>query len=227
MSSPGFSASPNPEQRISVRRRGAAPTSATASAADEAIRQLIDGRRRRNKYGIDAAAFAGQPNRRKPGAEPASRDSAGKAKAIGAQRFTLPPAFTRGAGIAGIVTALAILVVNVAPGEFQPRRGITGTVELNGKPLADAVLEFHAAGQAHPAIVLSTSDIGMFRRPGHTGLAEGSYAVVVKSGYIMPSPTAERGLPARIPDRYLAADSTPLRVKVAAEDVSVRLVLSR
>lgn len=227
MSTAGSSASPNPGQRISVRRRGAAPTSATASAADEAIRQLIDGRRRLNKFGADASASIGQPGTRRLGSELASRDSKAKAKAISAPLVALPPALTKGIGAAGIAALLAILVANVAPGGFQPRRNITGTVQLNDKPLADAVLEFHADGDGRAPIVLSTSDVGSFQRSGQAGLPEGSYAVVVKSGCILPNPSAERGRPVRIPDRYMSAASTPLRVKVAADDVSVRLVLSR
>ena len=210
-------------QRLSVRRRGSAPTSATASAADDAIRQLIDGRRRLNKFG-DAA---GQPTDPREGLSTKARTTRAALPASEGSWPTLPPGAFKGLGIAGLVAVLVVGVSSFVSGDFQARHGIAGTVQLNGKPLADAVLEFHALGDDRPSLVLSTTDVGSFRRPGTSGLPEGSYAVVVKSGYVLPNPSADRGLPARIPDRYLAASSTPLRIKVAAENTNVKLLLAR
>jgi hypothetical protein len=53
MTSAAFSASSRSPRRISIHNRRTKPATATATAADEAIRQVIDRRRRRNRGDFD------------------------------------------------------------------------------------------------------------------------------------------------------------------------------
>ena len=53
MSTAAFSLPGNSPRRISMRQRGQTPASATSAAADDAIRQLVEARRRRNQNGDD------------------------------------------------------------------------------------------------------------------------------------------------------------------------------
>jgi hypothetical protein len=53
MTSAAFSASSGSPRRISIHNRRTKPATATATAADEAIRQVIDRRRRRNRGDFD------------------------------------------------------------------------------------------------------------------------------------------------------------------------------
>ena len=53
MTSVAFSASSGSPRRLSIHSRRTKPATATASAADEAIRQIIDRRRRRNRGDVD------------------------------------------------------------------------------------------------------------------------------------------------------------------------------
>ena len=51
MSSAAFSIPNGSQPKISVSRRGQSPTTATSAAANDAIQQILDARRRRHKYG--------------------------------------------------------------------------------------------------------------------------------------------------------------------------------
>lgn len=51
MSTAAFSARRDSHRRISLKRRGSDPTTPTSTAADDAIRQFVERRRRRNEYG--------------------------------------------------------------------------------------------------------------------------------------------------------------------------------
>ena len=76
-------------------------------------------------------------------------------------------------------------------------------------------------------VKVETDPSGNFLRPAALGVPPGSYAVVVKSGRIMPHPTAEVGQPIRIPARYMSVSSTPFTVEVTKHSSRFDLSLRR
>lgn len=213
MTSAAFSVPSNHNDKISIRRRGRAPGTGTALAADEAIQKFIDKRRLRHLYG-------GEED---PKFTPL--DAALSAVHDSVSRFGLGNWLARGFVLVGVAGLLAVAAVQAMPAGIV-KHAVAGTVSLGGKPLAQAVLVLHGNGESGPvSVTLDTNDQGRFSRPASVGLPAGSYAVVVKSGCVMPNPTAERGVPVKIPAKYTNVVSTPLRVEVAEESSSMDLVL--
>ena len=199
--------------RVSIRRRSAEPATATSSAADAAIREVID---RRNHARRGLAVRSGSS---------ASRGS--RESGTHLRDYAL-----RTVAIACGLVVLWQIAVGVSHFRFGVRDsggcGFAGTVVFDGKPLAQAVIEFHPlqAGQVSRPLPIETDTHGQFTRTAAHGMAPGRYAVVVKSGCVMPRPDAEVGRPVVIPSRYARADSTPLQVAVAPA-ARFELVLAR
>jgi len=209
-------------RRISVSRRGTNPTTATSSAADLALARLVDERRRRNKYGpaeVPAQSVVGDAI---GGVSSLVDDSLVR---LGVSRRTF----------AAVAVVAAIGLVSFAAIRSIPRESnrheLAGNVSFNGRPLAQAVLEFHATGPAEGGepfyVKVETDPSGEFRRPAALGVPPGSYAVVVKSGRIMPHPDAEVGQPIKIPARYTSVSSTPFTVEVTKHSSRFDLSLRR
>lgn len=203
---PARSSTDPPRHRISVRSRGAESDTATSTAADAAIREVLD-RRHRKRLAVVSSQAAGVGARRQVQRAPSA----------------VPPAWM---AIRVLVFVGVVVVLWQAVTGFTARRGIAadpsacgfaGTVVFEGKPLAQAVLELHPLDGRPGALPVSveTDDQGGFARPASHGVAAGRYAVVIKSGCVMPRPGAEVGKPVTIPPRYLRPDSTPLQVAVA------------
>jgi hypothetical protein len=118
-------------------------------------------------------------------------------------------------------------LVAARTGRGAPGTTIAGKVLFDGKPLTQAALEFHATHQADNAgsttLQVETNHEGAFLRIA--AVPAGTYAVVVKSGCIMPDPTAEIGKPVRIPAKYTSLSSTPLAVEFRKEPSTFRIVL--
>ncbi|NDC62437.1 MAG: hypothetical protein EBZ59_00250 [Planctomycetia bacterium] len=209
-------------RRISVARGTAKPATATSSAADLALARLVENRRRRNTYGS-------------PDSE--SRSLVGDA--VG-QFGSLVNESLGGLGIprkAVVATMIlaTVAVVSVAAFRSIPRPSdrlaIAGNVSFDGRPV-QAVLEFHAttgsAAGGEPFSMRVESDLsGEFHRPATVGVPAGTYAVVVKSGQILPRPDAEVGQPIRIPARYTSVSSTPFRFDVTGQSPKLSLGLRR
>lgn len=207
-------------RRVSVRRRAAESSSATASAADSAIQAALD-RGHRKRLGMAAAPVSVPPaSRGGTGTRPPARQTPSVAPRVwGVVRVLVFVAVVAVVwqGVAGLLAARR--------GTGAARRGtvaaggacdFAGTVVLDGKPLAQAVIEWHPldAGPGAAPLAIETDDQGNFARPASHGLAAGRYAVVVKSGCVMPRPGAEFGTPVVIPPRYTRPESTPLQVAV-------------
>jgi hypothetical protein len=163
---------------------------------------------------MTSAAFSATP--RSQGRTPAF--------ASGIQRGDSQRAGSQHGGKASNATAVAARGGHAAPGAV-----IAGKVVFDGKPLAQASLEFHATGRSGNggpvSLRVETNHEGVFRRTAAVGFPAGTYAVVVKSGCIMPHPNAEIGRPVRIPARYASVASTPLAVEVKPEASAFDLVL--
>lgn len=197
-------------RRLSVKRRGADPGTVTSTAAQDAIQQVIDRRARRRS---DAPRVR-TADRSLPRPVPSG---------VSAARRVIP-----------VIVFVGVVVVlwQAAAGFATPRLagpdstlcGFSGAVMFGGRPLAQAVLELHPIGGAAGTapMLVETDHTGSFTRPASHGVAAGRYAVVVRSGCVMPRPGAEFGQTVVIPTRYLRPESTPLQVAV---NPAARLVL--
>lgn len=211
------SSDPQRQRRVSVRHRGAESDTATSSAADAAIREAIE-RRDRKRVAVAPVATGA--------AKPTARNQSGGRTRGRVAPSAVPHAWTavRVLVFVGVVGVLWQAVAGVAarrgsePGSDPNACGFAGTVVFEGKPLAQAVLELHPldGGSQARSLSVETDDKGGFARPASHGVAAGRYAVVVKSGCVMPRPGAEVGTPVKIPPRYTRPDSTPLQVAVSA-----------
>lgn len=214
MPSASHSQSGDHRRRVSIRRSAATSSTATSSAADAALQQVLD-RRLRTREGRPPA--------------PAARmfGSARTGVAASIERFGWPQWLFRVAVLGFVTFVLGFAVFSSLPGRGGPRRvAVEGTVLFKGRPLAQATLEFHGAGAHGPfSVSVDTNEMGTFRRPAAVGIPFGEYAVLVKSGCIMPNPRAERGTPVRIPPAYASVDATPLRVKVGENESRFEFVV--
>lgn len=210
MNPSSFPSDPQRRRRISVRHGGATPETATSSAAEAAIREFVDRRDRRRRGASTGAAPRISPP-----------DAVARRPGRGAPSAT--PHAWRIVRVIVFVAVVAVLWQAVAgfgarrPATHDPSLcGFSGSVVLDGKPLAQGVLEFHplAGGAGGGPLPVETDDKGGFMRPASHGVAAGRYAVVVRSGCAMPRPGAEVGTSVVIPTRYQRAESTPLQVAV-------------
>lgn len=214
MTSTAFSHSDDRRQRVSIRRSAAKSATVTSSAADVALQQVLD-RRLRKREGRPPAPVA------------RTFGSAQSGVTASIDRFGLPQWLFRVAVLGFVTFVLGFAVVAAMPAKGGTRGvAVEGRVLFKGRPLAQAALEFHGEGANGPVrVAVDTNETGAFRRPLSAGIPSGSYAVIVKSGCVMPNPQAERGTPVRIPAKYTSVQSTPLKVDVTGEQASFELVL--
>jgi hypothetical protein len=216
MATAAFSMPSDPQSRISIAGRSRNPGSATSAAADEALRQIIDQRRRRNKYG----------------SEPERRESA-LGGAIGSVTDTIGESVSRLGAVRWILTATVLLAVGgvLFAGALMarpaPRHSIAGTAMIDGKPLGRVTLVFHgkdADGEAFMQAVFTAAD-GTFRNDPTVGIPAGSYAIVVDGG---PSPRGKAGsAKGGVPARYRDPSTTPIRVEIAGDTTALQVSASR
>jgi hypothetical protein len=216
MSSAAFSVPNGSQPKISLNRRGQRPSTATSSAADEAIQQILDARRRRNKYGSE-------PERRESalgGAIGSVTDTIGESVSrLGVVRFVLTAVVL--VAIGGVLFAGAVMARPI------PRHSIAGTAMIDGKPLGRVTLVFHgkdADGEAFMQAVFTAAD-GTFRNDPTVGIPAGSYAIVVDGG---PSPRGKAGsAKGGVPARYRDPSTTPIRVEIAGDTTALQVSASR
>lgn len=212
---------PQRHRRVSVRHRGADSDTATSSAADAAIREVLE-RRHRKRNGLaplPAGADRGEPVGRKrmrsaPSAVPLAWTGVRVAVFLGV--------------VAVLWQAVAGFTARSTGGGDPDACGFAGTLVFEGRPLAQAVIELHPldAGSGAAPLAVETDDRGGFARPASHGVAAGRYAVVVRSGCVMPRPGAEVGTPVAIPPRYKSPASTPLQIAMPAS-ARLDLVVAR
>lgn len=219
MATAAFSMPSDPRARISVSGRSKNPGNATSAAADEALRRLIDDRRRRHKYGSE-------PRRRESalgGAIGAVSDTIGGS----VSRLGLPMWLLR-VGVAAVVAIVLSSAVLLRGGPAM-RHSVDGRVVFEGRPLSDATLEFHltspsATGEPFWMAIYTSAD-GTFRRDASAGLPSGTYAVVVKSGQVVGAKGRQK--PATIPAKYKQSVSTPLSVEIKGSTAALDLVVRK
>lgn len=208
------SGSPAPQRK---HRPGshAAPTSA---AADAAIREIIDRRRQRHKYG-------GTPEPKPSavgGAIGSVSGAIGDVVSGSIQQLGLPQ-WTFRAVFVGLVAAVLGWAVFMREGVKSC--AVDGVLLFEGKAVANATLTFLLPGES-PAdgLVLSTDGAGAFRTEAEASLREGLYTVVVQP----PKPAV--GNTARqppFPTSYTDHATTPLRVEVRDDLTGLKLLVRR
>lgn len=212
MTSAAFSIPRDPQQLVSVNKRAANSSSATSQAADEAIRQVVEQRRRRNKYGNEPE--------QKPSLVGGFTAALGDAVNDSVRRFGLPMWLVR----VGVATAVVVVLGSAVllRGGPATRHTVDGTVVFEGRPLANARLAFHKTGTDSPEPITLTSDAaGGFRTSPDVTLPAGLYAIVVQPA----TPRAKKPLP--IPKAYADPANTPLRVLVTEDLVGLKLLVRR
>lgn len=211
MTSAAFSMPSDPSRRVSLRRPAKAPTTETSSAADEAIRQVLDRRRQRRKDRESGAD-------RKPaftGVTTAVSDSMARL-GFGPWLFRVVVLVGVSAVLGGAVWAIAM--------SGTPRHVVGGVVLVNGKPLANASLVFHRQDEAHPVRrEFTTGDDGRFRAD-EPGLPAGVYAVVVA---VSPPARGKKTAASVIPKAYRDPATTPLRIDLCEAMPEVRLLVRK
>jgi hypothetical protein len=207
MSSAALSYSSGQTRRLSTKRRAGTSSSASSLAADAAIRDFKDDRRRRNRgeneQGGESAVGRGVD-------EFASNVSA-TVESLGMPRWIAQALVLAGVGI-----VLAAAVVNTLP--MLARHVVSGTATFNGKPLGRVTLNFQriaGSGAPETRTVIAAAD-GSFTIATDEGLPSGLYAVSVRPG--------DSGQP--IPKNYLSPETSPLRFEIREDltgmQISVR-----
>lgn len=215
MSSATFSMHSGSPQRISLRRSGTKPASATSSAADDAIRQLVDQRRRRN---------AGT-------AEPEPRQSA-LGNAIGSvsagisgsiEQLGMPQWVFRAVVLGAVVVVLGGAAISVSL-RTPSLHSVDGRVLFGAVPVPQSRISFHLLGPAAAdaqLVAFTTGKDGSFRSEGEPAIPAGLYAVTVDA-----VPRNVKALPP-IPKTYRDPATTPLRVQITENLSGLKLLIRR
>ena len=216
MSSAAFSIPNGSQPKISISRRGQSPTTATSAAANDAIRQILDARRRRHKYGpepeVRQSALGGV-------VDEALDLVRGSVSRLGIVRWTLA---------AVVVTVIGgVLLTAAFQARSAPRHTVGGIALIDGKPLGRVTLVFHVQ-KKHPqeepcSQSVFTADDGTFRIVPTVGIPSGTYAVVVQGGA-----SAVRGVGRKtvgVPPKYRDPSTTPLRVEIEGDTAGLQVVV--
>jgi hypothetical protein len=109
-----------------------------------------------------------------------------------------------------------------------PRQEASGTVTLDGQPLASGTIQFQPAGNSQGAVVSGGAAItdGQYRIARETGLVPGTYKVLIvshveeKKADASSAPGAQtRPPPELIPARYNSATELTAEIKKAEPNV--------
>jgi hypothetical protein len=221
MSSAAFSMPSGSHERLSLQRRLKNPVTATAAAADEAIEQVLQSRYRRRRR----RDMGGGPER-EPSFLTTAIDSVTGTVADSMARFGLGPWLFR------IVTVLGVTVV-LGGGVWAvflsgpPRHSVGGVALFEGKPLANAVLEFHLRDPSRPFThTLTTGPDGSFHTE-EAGLPAGMYAVVVTPPAPAALPAGRTSAQPPFPKAYRDPATTPLRIDLMEEMPNMRVFVRK
>jgi len=207
MSSAALSYASGQPRRLSTKRRGGTASSASSLAADAAIRDFKDDRRRRNR----GEGEQGGESALGRGVDEFASNVTATVDSLGMPRWIV-----RALVLAGVGIVLAVAVVNTLP--MLARHVVSGTATFNGKPLGRVTLNFQriaGSGEPETRTVVASAD-GSFTIAAGEGLPSGLYAVSVRPG--------DSGQP--IPNNYLSPETSPLRFEIREDltgmQISVR-----
>lgn len=215
MSSAAFSMSPGSPQRLSLRRSGTKPTTATSSAADEAIRQVIDRRRKRN-----AGMLEPEP---RASALEATIGSLSEGISGSIEQLGVPQWVFRAVVLAAVAVVLGSAVFGMAM-RATTLHSVDGFLLFGAVPVPQSRISFHllgpAATDAQP-LAFTTGKDGSFRSEGEPAIPAGLYAVTVDA-----VPRNAKALPP-IPKNYRDPGTTPLRVQITENLSGLKLLIRR
>ena len=206
MSSAALSYTSSQPRRLSTKRRGGTASSASSLAADAAIRDFKDDRRRRSR-GEDEQGNESALGR---GVDEFASNVSATVESLG-----MPKWIVRALVLAGVGIVLTLAVVNTLP--MLARHVVSGIATFNGKPLGRVSLNFQriaASGAPETRTVLAAAD-GSFEIAMNEGLPSGLYAVSVRPG--------ESGQP--IPQSYLSPETSPLRFEIREDLAGMQISL--
>lgn len=120
------------------------------------------------------------------------------------------------------VIAASLLLVGCTEADPLNRQAVTGTVSLNGAPLAKASIEFSPKGSGNPSG--ASIEDGKFEMPAERGLAPGTYIVRVNASDGQAAPVevpGESNVLAKelIPAEFNTDSKTEFTVKAGEENV--------
>jgi hypothetical protein len=205
MTSAAFSASSGSPRRISLRGSASRTATETATAADEALQYVLDRRLRRREGRLPPArrhASIGNPS----------------VLSVGS-RFARPLWLTRALALGLLAILLGLATFSVGTGR-NPRVvvPVAGRLLLNGRALADSVVEFHHLDGSDGRIETAVTDPhGRFDFGGASpaGVAPGEYGVVVRARRRVVRGGEVSFVHVPVPVPYRRPDTTPLKVSVS------------
>jgi hypothetical protein len=206
-----------PRSRVSLRNQAGNASTATATAAEDALQYVLE-KRLRKREGREPPSRPRAPL----GAQtPALQGRATVGAGASLQRWGGPQWLVR-VGVFCLLTAViggsVLRAVWVGGGSYA----IAGVVLLAGKPLPNATLAFYqSSGASVPAErkVVTGAD-GSFQSAADDPLKAGMYAVVVEA---VPSGRGASVIPAI----YRDPATTPLRMQITENLSGVRLLIRR
>lgn len=207
MATAAFSMPSDPRARISITRRGKNPGSASSAAADEALQQIIDRRRRQNKYGPE-------PKRRESalgGAIGSVTDTIGESVArLGVVRWILTAAVL--VAIGGVLFANALMARPAC--SVHPAVGVA---RVGKTPLVGAQIRLHPRGMTLPDEATPSATVqadGTFALTTFTkgdGAPAGDYVVTVQWFRVAKDGSVGGN---SLPKRYASPTTSPLSVTI-------------
>lgn len=211
-----FSSSGQPAPR--PKHRPGTNATSTSAAADAAIREIIDRRRKRHKYGSTPEPRGSAVG----GAIGSVGDVIGDVIGGSIQQLGLPQWAFR-AVFVGLVAAVLGWAVFMREGVKSCV--VDGVLLFEGKPVANATLTFLLPGEA-PADgrILRTDGAGAFRTDAEASFREGLYTIVIQPPKPAGGKTAKK--PA-FPAMYTDPATTPLRVQVSDDLTGLKLLVRR
>jgi hypothetical protein len=209
MSTAAFSIPSDSGRRISVNRRSQAPATATAAAADEAIRQLVDARRRRHRDGDDRPA---KPSLVGDAVNVVTAPLQESMRRLGIGRFAFA------AIVLGVVgTALVVGIMTLSGGPPCPVHPVQGVARVGTTPLVGAQVRLYPRGHALPDDAVPTATVetdgtftlGTFRKGD--GAPAGEYVATVQWYRVAKDGSVGGNA---LPKRYASPATSPLTVTV-------------
>ncbi len=207
MSSAAFSVPNGSQPKISVSRRGQSPTTATSAAANDAIQQILDARRRRNKYG----------------SEPERRESA-LGGAIGSVTDAIGESVLRLGAVRWILTATVLVAVGglLFTGALMARPNCmahpaAGIARVGKTPLVGAQIRLYPRGMTLPDDAVPTAtvqDDGTFALTTFAkgdGAPAGDYVATVQWFRVAKDGSVGGNA---LPKRYASPTTSPLTVTI-------------
>ena len=210
MSTAAFSIPGDSQRRISLKRRGQLPSTPTSAAADEALRNLIEARRHRNKYGDDHDS---KPSLLGDTLDAVTAPVQQSVQRLGIGRF----AFAAGVlGAVGAVLVTAVITlssggppcpVHVLGGRLVAGKTIPAGAQITLLPTSGSLPE-----DAVPRAVVradGTFTFGTFSK--EDGVPAGSYVAVVQWFRVSKDGSGGANV---LPAKYASPAMSPLSVTV-------------